>query len=434
MSARPNHRPPAGPRRAENSGQQLPLDGRGLAEFVLRLTRSIGAAPDEAAPTMARLLRQSGGVAPRDGYWARLWTRAALRQWLVAAQSGAQIAERAVLRAVRLDETLKRMPYEVPFLFLEQRASFTSERAAAWLAAPLPDHLRFGVTEVLWEQVASDEREAFFAASMLEPPLTVRLQPGSEAQARAIASLERDGLIATPNRWSEAAFDLTGQRHLFETEAFSKGWLEVQDASSQALADALAALAPPEARLLDLCAGRGGKSLALAAARPDLHIVATDLSVGRLSELPARAARAGARRLVVRPELAAQGLRDTPPFELVLADAPCTGVGTLRRHPELRLRDATAGLRDAVAAQREVLRSAWEKTAPGGLLIYATCSVLADENEAQIQAFVAATPDARLEQLVAPEAPNATPAGALRFWPQHHGTDGFFAAAIRRRA
>ena len=433
MSARPNERFPAGPRR-ESGSQQLPLDGRGLAEFVLRLTRAIGAAPDEAAPTMARLLRQSGGVAPRDGYWARLWTRAALRHWLVAAQSGAQIAERAVLRAARLDVALRRMPYEVPFLFLEQRASFTSERAAAWLAAPLPDHLRLGVAEELWDQVAMDEREAFFAASMMEPPLTVRLQPGSEAQARAIASLERDGLLATPNRWSEAAFDLTGQRHLFETEAISKGWLEVQDASSQALADAIAALVPPEARLLDLCAGRGGKSLALAAARPDLHIVATDLSVGRLSELPARAARAGARRLVVRPELAAQGLRDIPPFELVLADAPCTGAGTLRRHPELRLRDAAAALRDAVAAQREVLRSAWQKTAPGGLLIYATCSVIAEENEAQLAAFVAATPDARIEPLLPQGAPNATPSGALRFWPQHHGTDGFFAAAIRRIA
>jgi 16S rRNA (cytosine967-C5)-methyltransferase len=399
---------------------------------VLRLTRAIGAAPDEAAPTMARLLRQSGGVAPRDGYWARLWTRAALRHWLVAAESGAQVAERAVLRAARLDEALRRMPYEVPFLFLEQRASLTAERAATLLAAPLPDHLRLGVSEALWDQVAPDEREAFFAASMLEPPLTVRLQPGSEAQARCIASLERDGLVATPNRWSKAAFDLTGQRHLFETEAFGKGWLEVQDASSQALADAIAALAPPEARLLDLCAGRGGKSLALAAARPDLHIVATDLSVGRLSELPARATRAGARRLVVRPELAAQGLGGTPPFELVLADAPCTGAGTLRRHPELRLRDAAAALRDAVAAQREVLRSAWEKTAPGGLLIYATCSVVADENETQVAAFVAATPDACMAQLVAPDAPNATPAGALRFWPQRHGTDGFFAAAIRR--
>ena len=432
MSAKPNHRLPAGPRRAENGGQQLPLDGRGLAEFVLRLTRAIGAAPDEAAPTMARLLRQSGGVAPRDGYWARLWTRAALRHWLVAAASGAQVAERAVLRAARLDDSLRRMPYEVPFLFLEQRASFTSERAAAWLAAPLPDHLRSGVSEALWDQVSSEEREAFFAASMLEPPLTVRLQPGAEAQARSVASLERDGLVATPNRWSEAAFDLTGQRHLFDTEAFGKGWLEVQDASSQALADAISAIAPPEARLLDLCAGRGGKSLALAAARPDLHIDATDLSVGRLSELPARAARAGARRLSVRPEIAAQGLRDIPPFELVLADAPCTGVGTLRRHPELRLRDAAAALGEAVAAQREVLRSAWQKTAPGGLLIYATCSVLADENEAQVDAFVAATSEARLEPLLPQGAPNATSSGALRFWPQHHGTDGFFAAAIRR--
>lgn len=433
MSARPNERSPAGPRR-ESAGQQLPLDGRGLAEFVLRLTRAIGAAPDEAAPTMARLLRQSGGVAPRDGYWARLWTRAALRHWLVAAQTGAQVAERAVLRAARLDDALRRMPYEVPFLFLEQRASFTSERAAAWLAAPLPDHLRFGVTAALWKQVEVGEREAFFAASMREAPLTVRLQRSAEAQARCIASLEREGLVAKPNGWSEAAFDLTGQRHLFETEAFSKGWLEVQDASSQALADAIAALAQPEARLLDLCAGRGGKSLAIAAARPDLHIVATDLSVGRLSELPARAARAGARRLAVRPEIAAQGLGDTLPFEIVLADAPCTGVGTLRRHPELRLRDAAAALRDALAAQREVLRSAWEKTAPGGLLIYATCSVLADENEAQVEAFVAATPYARIEPLLPQGAPNATPSGALRFWPQHHGTDGFFAAAIRRSA
>ena len=92
MSARPNHRPPAGPRRAENSGQQLPLDGRGLAEFVLRLTRAIGAAPDEAAPTMSRLLRQSGGVAQADAYWARILTRASLRHWLVSAQSGAQFA------------------------------------------------------------------------------------------------------------------------------------------------------------------------------------------------------------------------------------------------------------------------------------------------------------------------------------------------------
>ena len=432
MTRRHSQRPHEAPRRRD-AAPALPLDGRGLAELVLRLVRAIGAAPGEAAPTMSRLLRHTGGLAMQDGYWARRWTRAALRHWLAAGRDGLQVAERAVLRAARLDAELRAMPYEVPFLFLEQRAALPAGRAAAWLAETLDPHLTAGVSAELWSMVEASERAAFFAASLAEPPLTVRLSPVAVERDRALASLASEGFRATPNPWAHTAFDLVGQRHLFETEAFLSGWIEIQDASSQRLALSVAAMAPKKTRLLDLCAGRGGKSLAIAAARPDLQVVATDLSAGRLSELPGRAARTGLPNLTIQPEIAAQGLGRTAPFDLVLVDAPCTGFGTLRRHPELRLREAASALREAVAAQVEVLRSGWEKTAPGGLLVYATCSVLRAENEAQVAAFLAAHPGASVEVIPSLEPmPAVTGGGALRFWPQHHGTDGFYFAAIRR--
>lgn len=422
---RPDHR-----RSAPRPAAALPLDGRGLAELVTRLVSAIGAAPDEAASLVARALRRSAGITEHDAYWARRWARAALRHWQVEAATGVQVAERAVLRAARRDAAMAAIPYEVPFQYLEQRASLPPTKVAAWLSGPAEPHLAAGVSLHLWESLPASEREPFFAASMHEAPLTVRVRGGASDLERCAAELARDGFRVTRNPNASAALDLDGERHVFGSACFLDGSIEVQDASSQQLCEAIARLVPEGATLLDLCAGRGGKSLALAALRPDLRIVATDISDGRLSELPARAARAGCRNLQVVPGLAAAHPEKGPRFDFVLVDAPCTGLGTLRRHPELRLRDAAHALAGAVAAQRSVIASGWARTGPQGLFLYATCSVLSAENDEAV-ASLAASNDALSVPLPSP-AGGAD--GRMRRAPQHDGTDGFFAAAFRRLA
>lgn len=416
-------------RQTHRTSAMLPLDGRGLAELVLRLVNAVGASPDEAAPLLARGLRRSGGLAERDAYWARLWTRAALRHWQSEWEAGVQVAARAVLRAARTDAALAAMPYEVPFLFLEQRASLPPGKAADWLQAPREPHRLAGVSRALWGMLPADERDGFLRAAMQEPPLTVRVRGGVADLEACAADLAAEGFRVLRNPHATAALDLVGERHLFGSPRFLDGSVEVQDASSQQLCEAIAQLLPAGASLLDLCAGRGGKSLALAALRPDLRVFATDISDGRLSELPVRAARAGCTNLRVVPGMAAAPAQRHEPFDLVLLDAPCTGLGTLRRHPELRLRDIDIALREARAGQRAVIASGWERTRPGGLLVYATCSVLPAENDEAV-AEIAAKPDAL-------EIPLPPPAGGddgrMRRWPHHDGTDGFFAAAFRRR-
>ena len=211
------------------------------------------------------------------------------------------------------------------------------------------------------------------------------------------------------------------------------GQIEVQDAGSQIVS--LAARAQPGERIVDLCAGGGGKTLALAAAmRNEGHILATDIDRARLSRLAPRAEKAGVTIVETRlldPKREAAALADwAGTADTVLIDAPCSGTGTWRRNPEARWRLTADRLARFVDQQRHVLDVGAALVRPGGALVYIVCSLLDAEGAGQVDAFLADHSDWRAEPL---DLPAGSPRGAgLRLDPASHGTDGFFVARLIR--
>lgn len=268
------------------------------------------------------------------------------------------------------------------------------------------------------------EAEWAAAAAALQQPGTAdfrvnRLRADPEA---VLADLATRGVEAERCRWAPDGLRLT--KRLPQTDPLLReGRLIPQDEGSQWLVACLP-LAPGQ-HVLDYCAGAGGKSLALAAQlQGSGQVTATDIDPARLARLPPRARLAGAEIETLALPLAAERT-----FDGVLVDAPCSGSGTLRRAPERGL--DTPDLAALQALQIEVLSAAAAQVAPGGWLVYATCSLSQRENEAVVEAFAATHPDFRPEALRLPEGGSAP---RLRLWPHRHQTDGFFAAGFRRPA
>jgi 16S rRNA (cytosine967-C5)-methyltransferase len=215
-------------------------------------------------------------------------------------------------------------------------------------------------------------------------PVTLRINTSKTDTSGAIFMLKVAGVEVTPNPLSPTAVTVTeGARRIRNAPAYLEGMVELQDASSQAVVDTL----PENVRVLDYCAGGGGKSLALAA-RGATAVFAHDIDPGRMRDLPLRAARAEAEIT----QLAGSDLAKFGPYELVLVDAPCSGSGSWRRAPEAKWRLTEQQLAQITALQDEILDSACALVSSGGLLAYATCSVLPDENRARVDAFLARHP------------------------------------------
>jgi 16S rRNA (cytosine967-C5)-methyltransferase len=303
------------------------------------------------------------------------------------------------------------------------------------LAASLPDWLaaRFVAD---W-----GERAERLALALNErAPMTVRanlLVTDRDKLAKEI------GLATSPGKWSDTALIVEGRTNLFATDAFKQGQIEAQDEGSQLLADlATAGLANPKPLVIDLCAGAGGKTLAIAARLANRgRIIATDVDAKKLEELRRRARRAcvsNAQALHLDggtwPEAlyALQGKAD-----VVFVDAPCSGTGALRRNPEARWRLREADLATFAARQREILISATPLLAPGGRLVYGTCTLLAVENREVVEATLAARSELENVPLVDVLGERAPALGldelSFTVAPDSHGTDGFFARVMRRR-
>lgn len=242
--------------------------------------------------------------------------------------------------------------------------------------------------------------------------LRVNLRAGTPDEA--IDRLRQEGIVAVPHPLSPSALRVTeGARKIARGAAYASGLVELQDAASQAVADLMPVA--PGARVLDYCAGGGGKSLALAgrvAARYSAH----DAVPSRMKDLPARAERAGVSiSLIETGALAASA-----PFDLVLCDVPCSGSGAWRRSPEAKWRTTPDDLARLTGLQAAILDRAARLVAPGRVLGYATCSLLDTENRAQVAAFLQRAEGWRLE--------------AERRLTPLDGGDGFYAAILRRDA
>jgi 16S rRNA (cytosine967-C5)-methyltransferase len=299
------------------------------------------------------------------------------------------------------------------------------------LAASLPDWLaeRFVADH-------GDRAEALARGLNERAPMTVRantLIGDRDALAKALATEE---LETRAGRWTDTALIVETRTNLWSTAAFTAGAFEAQDEGSQLLAE-LATPAGAKPLVIDYCGGAGGKTLAIAARLANRgRIVATDVDDKKLEELRRRARRAkvsNARALRVDDrELDALASK----ADLVFVDAPCTGTGALRRNPEARWRLREDELAGFAARQLEIVTSAKRLLAPGGLLVYATCSVLAAENQ-EVVAGIRDTHEDLVtvplaERLGAARAETLGDGGAFAVTPDRHGTDGFFAQVFRR--
>ena len=323
---------------------------------------------------------------------------------------------------------------------MQRLAARPAEPPPLPIAANLPDWLEPAFRAAYGERAVAEG-----GALAARAPLDLRVNTLKATRDKALAALAHLGATATPLSPVGLRIPLSpdGRAVTVTAEpAFLKGLVEIQDEGSQ-LAALLAGATPGE-QVLDLCAGAGGKTLALAALMENKgQLYASDDDLRRLAPIYARLERAGTRNVQVRsPRRGQDVLADLAArCDLVLVDAPCSGTGTWRRNPDAKWRMRPSALAERTRRQDEVLASAAVYVKPGGRLVYVTCSVLVDENEARVaaflaghEAFVATNPAEVAAAAGHPDlARFASPHGpALRFSPATSGTDGFFVSVLAR--
>lgn len=277
-----------------------------------------------------------------------------------------------------------------------------------------------------WPQLAN----AIFAASAEVAPLWLRVNRRWIGRDDYRALLREAGIEATCDPALADALRLDAALPVQQLPGFDAGLVSVQDGAAQAVADALAP--PPGARVLDACAAPGGKAAHLAERDASLRITALDVDARRVRRMHETFSRLRLDGLDVRAADAAQPAAwwDGVPFDAILIDAPCSATGIVRRQPDVLLHRRETDLAALSTAQANLLDALWPLLAPGGTLVYATCSILRAENAAQVEAFLARTPDATLAPLD-DRFGHDTGAGRQRL-PGEGGMDGFFCARLKK--
>jgi len=311
----------------------------------------------------------------------------------------------------------------------------------ARMSSPLDPAVAGDLPDWLWDRLGAAygdaARESLARAWLAAAPLDLRVNPLKTTREDAQRALEASGIAAAPTPYSPLGLRVRGRPALGTHPLFMGGAIEVQDEGSQLVGHLLA---PRRSDIVvDFCAGAGGKTLLLGALMRSIgRLYAFDTHDRRLAKLKPRLARSGLSN--VHPQRIANE-RDTHVKRLagkidrVLVDAPCTGFGTLRRNPDLKWRQPESSVAELAIKQGAILGSAATLVKPGGRLVYATCSVLPDENEAIVDAFLATHPefapgDATAELARVGIALDTGP--ALKVFPHTHGCDGFYAAVLER--
>ncbi len=364
----------------------------------------------------------------------------------------------AVLRHLRLLEYLTGdpQPRRLALAALSLQLGFsvrelTSNLARGddtWLAqaravdqAQLPPAIRLSLPDWLYDRIAqersADELEKL-ARGLLQPAaLDLRVNTMLAKRDEVLAAFERDSIAAAATPYSPVGVRLEAKPALQHHPLFLEGKVEVQDEGSQLLAYLVA----PRRRemVVDFCAGAGGKTLALGALmHSEGRVYAFDTAEKRLSNLKPRLRRSGLSN--VHPQLIAGAAdarvkRLTSKIDRVLVDAPCSGLGTLRRNPDLKWRQGPQAVTEMAAKQRAILDAAARLVKPGGRLVYATCSLLQEENEAVVDAFLDAHPPfARVHsgEILHRQGVELDTGPYFRVFPHAHGMDAFFAGVLER--
>ncbi|MFN7410214.1 MAG: RsmB/NOP family class I SAM-dependent RNA methyltransferase [Pseudomonadota bacterium] len=313
--------------------------------------------------------------------------------------------------------------------------------------ASLPEKLRHNLPDWLAGALKTQLGEEGFwplvAALNDIAPLDLRVNTLKNKREEALAALAAANIVAEPTPYSPWGLRIKGKPALNKLPVFTEGGVEVQDEGSQLLA--LLTDAKRGEMVVDFCAGAGGKTLALGASmRNTGRLYAFDVSGHRLDSLKPRLARSGLSNVYpaqIAHERDERVKRLAGKIDRVLVDAPCSGLGTLRRNPDLKWRQSPQAVAELQVKQQAILNSAARLLKPGGRLVYATSSRLQEENEAVVAAFNAErggdfTPlpaGELLTQLKVEGADSLVAGDALRLWPHLHHTDGFFAAVWQRR-
>ena len=328
-----------------------------------------------------------------------------------------------------------------------------SETEQQWLAqvgtvdrAALPDKLRHNLPEWLAQRLQAAHGDQFWPlvkAMNVGAPLDLRVNTFKAKRDDVQAAFKAEGIEALPTPYSPLGLRINAKPALHKLDVFLRGDVEVQDEGSQLLA--LMTGAKRSEMVADFCAGAGGKTLALGTEmRNTGRLYAFDTSGHRLASLKPRLARSGLSNVYpvqIAHERDERIKRLAGKLDRVLVDAPCSGLGTLRRNPDLKWRQTPQSVDELRVKQALILASAARLVKPGGRLVYATCSLLDAENEEIAQAFTAQRePDFKvvpaldaLTKAHVADAQTLVRGDFLRLWPHRHGTDGFFAAVWERR-
>ena len=420
---------------------------KALLEACAELVRLTLKFDHPADAIVSRFFRDNRGLGPRERATLAETVYTVLRKKLLfdhLAPSGSGPKERrlAILGFYGPGDFLRSALSDQEKRWLDQCEAVTPDdlmerhrhNLPEWLVQPLKDQLGQG----FWPLVEHLN---------LGAGLDLRVNAIKAKRADVQKELQQAGIKAVPTPFSPWGLRIAGKPALNKNDAFLRGDFEVQDEGSQLLA--MLVDAKRGEMVVDFCAGAGGKTLALGAAmRSTGRLYAFDTSAHRLDALKPRLARSGLSN--VHPAAIAHERDDrvkrlSGKLDRVLVDAPCTGLGTLRRNPDLKWRQTMAGVEEMATKQTAILQSASRMVKSGGRLVYATCSVLPQENEAIADAFSVANPEFTplpvgevLTQLKVEAAASLCSGGDdgqlyLRLWPHLHQTDGFFAAVWQKK-
>jgi len=286
------------------------------------------------------------------------------------------------------------------------------------------------LVERLLELLGREEAEEYLRLDNGSVPTIIQRNPLRCTVRELTQSLEASGARLAAHPWMPDCWELSGGGGLEAMPAFRDGWFQVQDAAAKAAV--LAAGVRSGDRVLDVCAAPGGKSFAAAMEMEDAgQIVACDIHPHKLALIEKGAQRLGL--ACVSAELA-DGRQERPEwlggFDAVLCDVPCSGLGIIRKKPDIRYKDPNA-LAGLPGVQKAILDNACRYVRPGGALLYATCTFLPEENQGVTDAFLAGRGDFRKEPFALPGRMEEND-GSLSLWPQRHGTDGFYICKMRK--
>lgn len=419
---------------------------KALLDLATELLRQVLKFDSPADAVVSSFFRQHKALGARERHTLAETTYAVLRRrllWQHLAQSGSGPLERrlAILAWQGSDSFLRAAltPAEAEWLESSRKIDFATlpepqrHNLPPWLAEKLHERLDVeGDESAFWQLVDGLSQPA---------PLDLRVNALKGSREQAVALLRAAGFEAAPTPLSPWGLRLEGKPAINKLEAFTSGLVEVQDEGSQLLA--LLTEAKRGEMVVDFCAGAGGKTLALGAMmRNTGRLYAFDVSGHRLDALKPRLSRSGLSNLYpiqIAHERDDRIKRLYGKIDRVLVDAPCSGLGTLRRNPDLKWRQSPKAVAELQDKQQAILASAAKLLKPGGRLVYATCSLLAEENENAAAAFSEGQREFRplpvagiLEKTSVENAQALVQGDHLQLWPHRDRTDGFFAAVWER--